>query len=115
MATIEYEDSDEQVRFVRLGGRLDGPGIELVSTKFAAVACAQSKRIVVDLRAVTYIASVGIRELVSNAKANKQRGGKLVIFVGDNAEVFNTLETTGIGTFIGVFQDLVQADASARA
>ena len=115
MATIDYEDSDAEVRLVRMGGRLDGPGIDLISAKFAALACTQSKRVVVDLRTVTYIASVGIRELVSNAKANKQRGGKFVIFVGDNADVFNTLDTTGIGSFISVFQDLTQAVAAVNS
>jgi len=114
MTTIEYEDVDATLRVVRLAGRLDVPGTELISTKFAGLATSQSKRVVVDVSAVTFLASVGIRELVTNAKALKQRGGKMVIFVGKNADVAHTLDTTGIGTLIGVFLDATQADEAAR-
>ena len=38
----------------------------------------------------------GIRLVVSNAKAQRQRGGKLVVQAGQNAQVIETLRSTGI-------------------
>ena len=68
---------------------------------------------VVDLTAVTFLASIGIRALITNAKALQQRGGKMVLFVGENAAVAKTLETTGIDALIPMFSDALAAEKEA--
>ena len=74
-----------------------------------------AKRVVVDLTDITFLGSVGIRELITNAKALQQRTGKMVIFVGNNAMVAKTLETTGIDALIPLFTDLDEADKGAMS
>ena len=104
--TIEYEDVTDVLRRVRLSGRLDVPGTQAISIKFTGLSATQAKRVVVDLTDITFLGSVGIRELITNAKALQQRTGKMVIFVGNNAMVAKTLETTGIDALIPLFTDL---------
>lgn len=110
---ITFDDTCEAVRRIHLSGRLDIPGVEAVSTAFAELSASTRRNIVVDLSAVTFLVSFGIRELITNAKAIQQRGGRMVICVGNNRAVKKTLETTGIDTLIPTFADAAQADAAA--
>ena len=109
--TIEYEDVTDVLRRVRLSGRLDVPGTQAISIKFTGLSATQAKR----LTDITFLGSVGIRELITNAKALQQRTGKMVIFVGNNAMVAKTLETTGIDALIPLFTDLDEADKGAMS
>lgn len=112
--SIIYEDTGESLRHIRLSGRLDIPGIEAISADFADLSAATRRCIVVDLSGVTFLVSFGIRELITNAKAIQQRGGRMVIFVGDNKAVHKTLVTTGIDTLIPTYTDAGQAAGAAQ-
>lgn len=112
---ITFEDTDEPLRWIRLTGRLDMPGIDAISTTFAELSASTSRRIIVDLTGVNFLVSFGIRELITNAKIIQKRGGRMVIFVGDNKAVHKTLETTGIDTLIPTFTDAAQANRAALA
>ncbi len=110
---ITFEDTDERLRHVRLSGRLDIPGIDAISERFAELSAATRRQLVVDLSEVSFLVSFGIRELITNAKAVQRRGGRMVLFVGDNAAVHRTLRTTGIDTLIPTFSDAAQAQRAA--
>jgi anti-anti-sigma factor len=110
---ISHEDRSASLRHIRLSGRLDLPGIEDISSAFTELCAGPHRRVVVDLSGVTFLVSFGIRELITNAKAIQQRGGRMVIAVGGNATVQKTLSTTGIDTLIPTFADIAQADAAA--
>jgi anti-sigma B factor antagonist len=113
--SITFEDTNESLRHIRLTGRLDIAGIDAVSATFAELSASTTRSVVVDLSAVTFLVSFGIRELITNAKLVQQRGGRMVIFVGSNRGVHKTLETTGIDTLIPTFADASQADCAALA
>ncbi|MBC7918592.1 MAG: STAS domain-containing protein [Rhodoferax sp.] len=113
--SIEFEDVSDSFRKIKLTGRLDIPGTDAISIKFASLATTQGKRVLVDLTGITFLASVGIRELITNAKALQQRQGKMVIFVGENASIAKTLDTTGIDVLIPVFANATEADQAAQA
>jgi anti-anti-sigma factor len=113
--SITFEDTQGTLRRIRLTGRLDILGIEAISATFAELAKFTSRSIVVDLSGVDFLVSFGLRELITNAKAVQQRGGRMVIFVGSNTAVHKTLETTGIDTLIPTFADAAQADRAAAA
>ena len=113
--SIEYEDVSDSLRRIRLGGRLDIAGTDAISIRFASLATVQGKRVVVDLTHISFLASVGIRELITNAKSLQQRMGKMVILVGDNASVAKTLDTTGIDVLIPVYKDAAEADLAATS
>lgn len=111
--SITFEDRTESLRHIHLTGRLDIPGIDTISSTFADLSASTRRQIVVDLSGVTFLVSFGIRELITNAKAIQQRGGRMVIYVGDNKAVHKTLATTGIDTLIPTFTDAAQADRAA--
>lgn len=114
-ATINFEDVNENLRTIRLLGRLDIQGVNAVDAKLTFLAASSQHRIVVDLAGLDFIASIGIRSLVSTAKAQQQRGGRLVLFVGGNRPVAKVLETTGISTLIPMYADATEARQAALA
>lgn len=114
-ATIASEDVNENLRIIYITGRLDIQGTDAIGTKFTILAATEARRIVVDLSGVDFLASIGIRSLVSNAKAQQQRGGRMVLFVGDNAPVAKVLKTTGIDTVVPMFTDMAEAREKALA
>ncbi len=112
---IAFDDVNEHFRRIAISGRLDIVGTDEIALRFTSLSATAAKSIVVDLSAVTFLASIGIRAFVSNAKAVQGRGGKMVLFVGDNAIVSKTLEATGIDTLIPMFSNLAEADQAATA
>lgn len=66
-----------------------------------------------DLTAVSFLGSIGIRALISNAKALQSNGGRMVLLVGGNETVAKTLETTGIDVLIPMFADASEAEKAA--
>lgn len=114
-ATIDSEDAENNLRIIHIRGRLDIQGTDAIGTRFAILAATEGRRIVVDLSALDFLASIGIRSLVTNAKAQQQRGGRMVLFVGDNAAVAKVLTTTGIDSMIPMFTDEAGSRAAALA
>lgn len=106
---IDYEDSNPDCRVIRISGRLDIIGTGEIDGKFAALAATEKLQLIVDLSEVSFLASIGIRSIISNAKAQQQRGGKMVLFVGDNLPVARTLESTGIDALVPMYTELAEA------
>ena len=75
---IDYQDSSPDTRMIRISGRLDIIGTGEIEGKFAALAATEKMHLVVDLSAVSFLASIGIRSIISNAKAQQQRGGVVI-------------------------------------
>ena len=112
---IDFDDSKENLRRITITGRLDIQGTDEIATKFAALAASAQRRVVVDLTAVSFLASIGMRAIIGNAKAVQQRGGKMVLLVDDDSTVLKTLEITGIADMIPMFTDAGEAEAAALA
>jgi anti-anti-sigma factor len=87
-----------------LAGKLDLAGAQKIDLKFSAVA-GNSKRLLVDLEQVSFLASMGIRTPVIGSKAVQSKGGK-VAFFKPSADVAQVLTAAGIDSIIPVFQDL---------
>jgi anti-sigma B factor antagonist len=113
--TIEFIDLDENLRSISLTGRLDIQGTEEISLEFSALTSAAKQNVVVDIAAVSFLASMGIRELISNAKTLQRRGGRMVLYVGDNALIAKILETTNISELLPLFRVKVEAEKAALA
>jgi anti-sigma B factor antagonist len=112
---ITYEDTSHNVRQIKISGRLDILGTGEVEGKFAALAATEKFPVIVDLTEVSFLASIGIRAIISNAKAQLQRGGKMVLFVGENAAVAKTLELTGIDALVPTFKSMCEAEQAVIA
>ncbi len=95
---------------VVLDGVLDIPGSQAIDLRFNVIAGA-NRAVIVDLSAVSFLASIGIRTLLSGAKAIQLKGGKLVLF-NPTATVEKVLRVTGVDTLMPIFSDF---DAAVRA
>ncbi len=112
---LDFQDIDDRLRHVQITGRMDSAGIDQISTKLAALTATASKRLVLDLRGVDFLASLGIRLVLQNAKAQTARGGKCVLLVAANSVVAETLQTAGIPSLVSMFTEAADATAAALA
>ena len=94
---------------VTLAGKLDIAGAEVIDLPLASVA-GQRRNIVVDMSAVDFIASIGIRHLVMAAKTVARGAGKLVL-LNPTPFVTEVLTTTGLETILPI----VRTEAEALA
>ena len=113
--SINYKDIGENLRRIMISGRLDIPGTDSVASKLAELTAAPKKGVVVDLSSLQFLASIGIRALITSAKAVQQRGGKMVLVVDDGSTVGMSLEATGVDELIPVFRNASDAERAALA
>jgi anti-anti-sigma factor len=108
-ATMEIatEELPGGITRVILAGSLDIAGAAAIDLKMNVIAGAH-KTVLVDLRQVSFIGSMGLSTLVAPARAIKSRGGRMVL-VGPNQMVAQVLKTSAIDTFIPVYNDLETA------
>jgi len=107
---IQFSAMQNDIRLLKLIGRLDIVGTGEIETKFAGYCAGENSRVVVDLSAVDFLASIGIRLLVLNAKSIAKRGGRMVI-INPIPEVQNILEVTGIPAIIPIYSHFESAEA----
>ncbi len=112
---IHFVDVSENFHRICISGRFDILGSEAIALRFTSLAVATQLRLVVDLTAVSFLASIGIRSIVINAKALLQRGGKMVLYVEGNDAVAKTLKVAGIETLIPMLAGAAEADIAALA
>ncbi len=93
-------DEVRGIRRVSLSGRLDADGLASVEDDFHAAATAEPN-VIVDLTAVDFLASMGIRMLVAASQDQAELGGKLVL-AGPDAMTMRILKTTGIDQLVPV-------------
>jgi anti-sigma B factor antagonist len=107
---ITTEELPGGITKVILEGNLDIGGAAAIDLQMNIIAGAH-KAVLVDLQKISFIGSMGLRALVSPARAIKNRGGIMVLF-GPNAMVEKVLRTSGIDTVIPVHHDLQAALAT---
>lgn len=108
--SASFQDVGADLRRITVSGRLDMEGTESVSARLMELVVAPKKGVVIDLSAVRFLASVGIRVLIASAKAVQQRGGKLAVVVAPGSTVSMSLEATGVDELIPVFTDSREAE-----
>lgn len=102
---------DDGILLLALAGRLDIAGTGDVESKFTFQTATQKAAVLVDLSQVTFIASIGMRLLLSNARAQSQRGGLMVLYQPQPL-VKDALVTAGFEQLIPMFDDF---DAACEA
>lgn len=107
---ISCEDLSPNLRRIVLAGRMDILGTDNVTDRFAAYATEAKRNVVVDFTGVTFLASIGIRALISNAKALHKMGGRMALVVAENTSVARTLDATGIDVLLQTYTDLDEAE-----
>jgi len=90
---ITIDDQGATAR-VALAGRLDIAGADAIALPLATLSGAKQS-VVIDMAGVTFIASIGLRHLVSAAKALARRGGSLKL-VNANPVVVEVITSAGL-------------------
>jgi anti-anti-sigma factor len=93
------QDDLGDVKRVVLVGRLDTKGVGIVETSFGAAIVPNGKNTIVDISQVTFLASMGIRMLISTTRALSRKGGKLVMY-GAGIGVKDVIESTALTDLI---------------
>jgi anti-anti-sigma factor len=71
---------NDRITKVALNGRLDTQGVGRIETQFVATLVPVGKSAIVDLSGVEFVASLGIRMLISVARAMRHREAKLALY-----------------------------------
>jgi anti-anti-sigma factor len=95
MNVVTLEDGSAEIR---LEGRLDIDGARVVELPLATLAGARPN-LIFDMTGVSFLASIGIRTIMMNAKAVNKRGGRVVLF-GSRPEVSQVLSSTGVDQIV---------------
>ena len=111
---LEVVELDNGIKQIKLNGRLDIEGTIEIETLFTAHAASKKAAVLVDMTEVEYIASFGMRILLSNAKSLAGRGGKMVIYK-PVPRVKEILTMAGIGVIIPIYDDFEAACADLEA
>ncbi len=106
---IVIDDEGGSVARVSLVGKLDIQGAEIVALPLATVSGGK-QNVLIDMSGVSFIASIGIRHLVSAAKALSRKGGQLIL-ISPTDIVESVLTTAGITSMIPT----VGSESEARA
>jgi anti-anti-sigma factor len=105
---INSETLENGVLRVSLSGRLDVLGAQNIDIKFTALTATKKASILVDISEVSFLASLGMRTLISSAKALSHRGGFMVLYK-PQPNVAEVLETAGVTSLIPVYDDYENA------
>lgn len=111
---LASEDLDGGVLKVCLSGRMDILGVDAIAVPFAALAATDNRRVIVDLSGVDFLASIGIRAILQNARAHKMRGGGMVILAPPPL-VDEVLRAAGVSNVVPIVSDLEAARAALAA
>jgi len=91
------------ILLVKLSGALDIAGAGEIEGPLVSISEKYSK-VILNLKDVTFLASIGIRILVKAARAIGKRHGRLVVF-NPTEDARKVLRSTGIDTIIPVVAD----------
>ncbi len=107
---MEFEliNLDDACNLVRLVGRMDSSGVDGIETRFIAAVVAGDRNAVIDLSGVNFLASMGIRLFISNARAMNLKGRRIAVF-GATEPVQSVLEAVALDQIIPVTSNQQEA------
>ncbi len=108
---LTVDDINPHTKCIRLNGRLDHKGSGAIELRFTALTASNADAAAIDMACVDCIASIGMRLLLSCAKAKAGRGGRMVLF-GLQPLVLEAMHSAGIDTLIGIHADQPSALAA---
>jgi anti-anti-sigma factor len=111
---MTIETVEPMLTRIALDGRLDIEGTQAIDQKFAFATSTKSLRLAVDLSAVSFLASIGLRTLLTAARAQAARGGKMVL-MAPNDMVRKTLELAGVESIVPIVDDWETARTSLQS
>jgi anti-anti-sigma factor len=110
---ISILDLEGNVTKVVLAGRIDIAGAREIEMPMAVIAGSR-RAVVVDLSAVEFMASLGLRGIVVSAKSIISKRGRIVLLM-PQPQVAEVITTTGIDQLIPIYHDESDAIAAVIA
>lgn len=107
---ISIEELDNNVTRVVLSGRIDIVGAREIEMPMAVVAGSR-RAVVVDLSAVEFMASLGLRGIVISAKSIISKRGRMVL-LKPTTQVEEVITMTGVDGLVPIFHDEAAAIAA---
>lgn len=108
---LATEELEGNILRVSLAGRMDISGIDAIGVPFAALAATDNRRVIVDLSGVDFLASIGIRAILQNARAHRMRGGAMVL-LAPRPLIEEVLQAAGVSNVVPIAPDLESARAA---
>lgn len=105
---IDIQPLADGITLVDLSGRLDLDGVRTLEGQFTLETTTKRLLAVVNLAGVSFLPSIGIRTLLTTARAQSQRGGKLVLAAADPL-VRKVFETSGVDQLIPMYASVDEA------
>ena len=106
---LQFNTMDNGIRLIKLSGKMDLIGTGKIETMFTGYCTGEDVRVIVDLSGVDYLASTGIRLLLSTFKSLSKRCGKMVL-IDPTPGVKHVLEVAGVPSIIPVYSQLESAE-----
>jgi anti-anti-sigma factor len=111
---LRSEQLADGVAKISLVGRMDSIGGHDINLRLAALVGTRKLLAVIDLSEVSFLASIGIRTLVVNARAQSLHGGVMAL-ANPQPVVAEVLKMAGIDTIIPVYPDVDSAYSALMA
>src|SRR5262245_46306772 len=111
---MQVKDVEGNLTQVVLTGRLDTSGVGGIETRFLAAVVPPGKPVIVDLSRVEFVASLGVRMLLSAARSLGSKGAKLALYAPQEL-VNEVLEAVAVKEIVPVCADANSAIAAVRA
>lgn len=108
---LHQEEINTELSKVVLSGRLDMQGAQEIDLEFTALTVAKGGKVIVDLSNVSFLASLGLRCLLSASKGLSKKGGKMVL-TGPQPNVAEVLKVSGIYQIIKIYDTNEEAIAA---
>jgi anti-anti-sigma factor len=94
--------ADDSITHLALIGRLDIGGVNDIQYEFLCQTTTLPKRTIVDLSAVSFVASIGISMLVAAAKTMERQRGVKMVLLNPTESVRKAIETSGLHGLIPI-------------
>ena len=107
-------DRVDNFKKVVLVGRMDSAGVGQIEARFSAGIVPSGQSALLDMTEVEFLASLGVRMLISTARALSAKGGRLVMY-GANPAVADTIDAMGFGEIVPLAQSEPEAIALLQA
>ncbi len=109
---IAIQDMDGGVTRVVLSGRIDVAGAHEIDMPMSVVAGSR-RAVVIDLSAVEFMASMGLRSVVVCAKSIMSKRGKVVL-LSPQPQVEEVITVSGIDSLIAICRNEAEAVAAVK-
>ena len=101
---LEIKNPPDQITYLMLRGQLDSAGVGEVEVKFTGHTVPRGKPLLLDMSEITYVSSLGLRMLLTVAKALGRRGAKTVL-LRPQPSVREVLRVSAFDQLMPVYND----------